>query len=326
MFHRKPFSESSFLITGAAGFIGSHLVDLLLERGAREVVGVDNLFLGSRENLAVATKHARFSFYEEDACRPDCMGEILKKHQVETVFNAATKALKYSFIDPEDAFSVNTEIAKSLVYHQRHRRFKTLIHLSSSEVYGTALKVPMDEDHPCAPTTPYAAGKLAADALVLSYARTFDLDTVILRPFNNFGPRQNYQKDFQALIPLTISRISQGLPPVIEGGGNQTRDFIFVFDTIDALLQAYLSPDTRGQCINLGSGIERTIGEVVGLISQEMGCFFPCESKPERTSDVKRHCADVKLAKKLLDFSPRTDFVWALKQTIQWYLQHQKKE
>ena len=313
--------NKSILVTGGAGFIGSHLVDALLAQEARAVVVVDNLFLGGVENLFEAMKSGRVYFHREDATDLFMMDRILAQHNVEVVFNLATKALLYSFENPEGAFSVNVELARTLLYLQRKGAFQTLIHCSSSEAYGTAQAFPMDEFHPYAPATPYAAGKAAADLMVLSYAHTFSADVAIVRPFNNYGPRQNKDRGLEAVIPLTAARLLRGERPVIYGDGRQTRDFIYVEDTVRGLLAAYALPASRGQVLNIASGKEISIAEVIHGICEYFGYHGDIEYRDARPADVRRHCGDIRRAQEVLGFEPHVSFKDGLQKTLDWYVE-----
>ena len=315
--------EKSVLVTGGAGFIGSHLVDALLARGAGAVVAVDNLFLGSLGNLAEAQKHGRFHFYREDAADLSVMDYLMTKHRVEIVFNLATKALLYSFTNPEGAFMVNVDVMRALLYLQRKGAFQTLIHCSSSEAYGTAQTFPMDENHPYVPATPYAAGKAAADLMALSYAHTFGADVTVIRPFNNYGPRQNKDRGLEAVIPLTAARLMRGEMPIIYGDGEQTRDFIYVEDTVNGLLLAYEIPAARGQVINLASGKEISIAEVVRGICAYFNYDGHIEFREARPADVRRHRGDIQRAQKILGFTPQVNFDEGLRRTLDWYTKSQ---
>jgi UDP-glucose 4-epimerase len=307
------------LITGGAGFIGSHLTDKLLEAGVNKLVIVDNFFLGKMENLQNAVdNYDNIVIYRDDAKKFGVMQAIIEKEQVEVVFNLATIALNYSFFNPLDAYMVNVEIANTLLELLKLGQYKTLIHSSSSEAYGTAQYSPMDENHPLHPTTPYAAGKAAADMMVQSFYNVMDLDIAIIRPFNNYGPRQN-DKQLAAIIPLTARRIQNGEMPVIEGTGTQTRDFIYVEDTARAFIKAYENTSSRGRIINLGSGIETPIKTLIETICNYFDYKGEIEYRPERKADVKRLCASAKLAKELLDFEPQVSLEEGLKKTLDWY-------
>lgn len=309
----------NILITGGAGFIGSHLADTLLERGAGKVVIIDNYFLGKVENNAqAAASYSNFKVYRDDARDFGTMQAIVRNEGIDVVFNLATIALNYSFFNPYTAYQVNVDIAETLLRLQVEGAFKTLIHSSSSEAYGTARYSPMDEAHPLEPTTPYAAGKAAADLMIQSFHKVYGLDVAIVRPFNNYGPRQNDQA-LAAIIPLTARRILAGEKPVIEGTGEQTRDFIFVKDTARAFAMAYESEATRGQIINLGSGKEISMKKLVERIAAYFGYDGGVAYHPARPADVQRLCASATLAKRLIGFEPEVDFDRGLKETLDWY-------
>ncbi|MBD0384171.1 dTDP-glucose 4,6-dehydratase [Paenibacillus sedimenti] len=307
------------LVTGGAGFIGSHLCDLLLIRGASKVVVLDNFFLGKNENIKDASADDRFVVYRDDARHFGVVRSVIEREKIEVVFNMATIALNYSFFNPFDAYMVNVEIANVLLELIKSGAYKTLVHVSSSEAYGTAQYSPMDENHPLNPTTPYAAGKAAADLMVQSFYNTENIDCTIIRPFNNYGPRQNAEGSLAAIIPLTAKRIALGEKPVIEGDGEQTRDFIFVNDTVRALLMAYENTASRGKIINLGSGYDISINKLIQEICNYYDYKGEIERRPERKSDVKKLCASSELAKEVLHFTPEYDFVDGLKITLDWY-------
>jgi UDP-glucose 4-epimerase len=313
----------SILVTGGAGFIGSHLVDELLRRGAEKVVVVDNLLVGDEENLAgAASSHDNLTVYKDDARHFGVVQAILEKEEVEVVYNLATIALNYSFFNPLDAYMVNVEIANTLLELLKVGAYETLIHASSSEAYGTARYSPMDESHPLDPTTPYAGGKAAADLMLLTMHRVLDLDLSIIRPFNNYGPRQNDHGTLAAIIPLTARRILDGERPVVEGTGQQTRDFIYVGDTVRALVLAYEREESRGKVINLGSGIETPIATLVAEICAFYGYTGEIDHRPERRSDVKRLCASAELARATLGFVPEVGLEEGLAKTLGWYREH----
>lgn len=307
------------LITGGAGFIGSHLTDTLLAHGANKVVIVDNFFLGKMKNLAEAQKYGkRLIIYRDDARDLGTMKAVMKKEEIEVVFNLATIALNYSFFNPYTAYKVNVDIAETLLHLLEDGVFKTLIHSSSSEAYGSAEYSPMDEEHPMHPTTPYAAGKASADLMIMSFYNVFKYDIAIIRPFNNYGPRQN-DLALAAIIPLTARRILNGEKPVLEGTGLQTRDFINVFDTARAFLMAYENEATRGHIINLGSGVEISMKGVVDEICRYYNYTGGIEYQPGRPADVQRLCASAKLARELIGFTPEVPFAEGLKTTLDWY-------
>ncbi len=312
--------NKNVLVTGGAGFIGSHLCDGLLKKGASKVVCVDNFFLGKMENIEDALKHDNFVLYRDDARNFGVLQAIMEKEEIEVVFNMATIALNYSFFNPFDAYMVNVEIANTLLELLKVGVYKTLIHTSSSEAYGTAQYSPMDENHPTDPTTPYAAGKAAADLMVHSFYKVLGLDISIVRPFNNYGPRQNAEGSLAAIIPATARRIKEGGMPMVEGDGEQTRDFIYVEDTVRGLILAYEKEESRGKIINLGSGKDISINKLLQGICDYMDYNGEWEHRPARTSDVRNLCADSKRAKSLLGFEPQVGFEEGIKKTLDWYM------
>lgn len=308
------------LVTGGAGFIGSHLVDRLLHDGAEQVVVVDTFFLGGEHNLDAARRQFgdALVIHREDAADAAAMAEICRRARPDVVYNLATKALLYSFFNPAGACRVNLDVALTLCELLRNDAFGRLVHLSSSEVYGTAQEFPMSESHPLMAETTYAAGKAAADLAVASYVRMFGVDALTVRPFNNYGPRQN-SGSFAAVIPLTVARVMAGQQPVIQGDGEQTRDFIFVEDTVDALVRLAALPSLRGEVVNLGSGRETSVLALVAGLCSALGWSGGVEHTAARPADVRRHRADVSLAESLIGPVAQTPLVDGLALTAEWY-------
>ncbi|MEQ8319674.1 MAG: GDP-mannose 4,6-dehydratase [Rhodospirillales bacterium] len=315
------FNGMTCLVTGGAGFIGSHLVDGLFAAGAVKVAVVDNFFLGTDANLKAAqTRHGdALMIYREDAGDADAMSAVFKEVKPNIVFNLATKALGYSFFNPAGACSVNLDIALVLAENLRLGAYQRLIHLSTSEVYGTAQTVPMSEDHPLLAETSYAAGKAAADLLLTSYVNMFDLPIVILRPFNNYGPRQN-KGSFAAIIPLTIERIRNGEAPVIAGDGSQTRDFIFVEDTVSNILRVGANKNIPNGIFNIGSGEETSIKTLVDMMCKVMDYTGDITYVERRVADVQRHMADSSRLSGLIDGLTITPLEDGMVKTVDWYL------
>jgi UDP-glucose 4-epimerase len=317
----RDLSGSSVLVTGGAGFIGSHLVDALLARGARSVAVVDTFFLGKQENLDDARQlHGdALRVYREDAGELSALTAVVQAEQPDVVFNLATRALLYSFFNPAGACKINLDIALALGELLRTGAYGRLVHLSSSEVYGSARQVPMDESHPLLAETSYAAGKAAGDLLLASYVNMFGCDIVTLRPFNNYGPRQNAGA-LAAVVPLTIARLRQGRAPVLSGDGSQTRDFIHVGDTVETILRVAERDDVApGTVLNIGSGHETSIAEIVSILCDIYGYNGPVERAKARAADVLRHCADTKALRSVLGDVPGRPLTQGLRQTAGWY-------
>jgi UDP-glucose 4-epimerase len=309
------------LVTGGAGFIGSHLVDRLIREAPAELVVVDNFFLGHEDNLAAARAACpALKLRRLDASDLAAMHQLVEAEAIEVVFDLAVIPLPTSLQYPVWTVQTNVGIATTFCELARWGCIKTLIHCSSSETYGTAQYVPMDESHPQMAITPYAASKSAADQVVLSYWRTFGIDAAIVRPFNNYGPRQN-PGTYAGIIPIVIQKVRRGQPIEIHGDGEQTRDFIFVRDTADALVRAYGEDATRGKVMNIATGHEISVNDLVARLLYVMGVpDYPCVYTAPRPGDVKRHCGDIELARRLIQFDPPVITDAYLRETVDWYL------
>jgi UDP-glucose 4-epimerase len=311
----------NILVTGGAGFIGSHLVDRLIREEPARLVVVDNFFLGHEDNLSAA----QAAFPALKICRLDAsdlaaMHQLAEAEDVEVVFDLAVIPLPTSLQYPVWTVQTNVGIATTFCELARWGCIKTLIHCSSSEAYGTAQYVPMDESHPQLAITPYAASKSAADQVVLSYWRTFGIDAAIARPFNNYGPRQN-PGTYAGIIPIVLQKVGHGEPIEIHGDGEQTRDFIFVRDTADALVRIYAEETTRGKVINIATGHEISINDLVTRLLGVLGMpDYPRIYTSPRPGDVRRHCGDIELARRLIRFDPPMITEDSLRETVDWYL------
>ena len=311
--------NKSVLVSGGAGFIGSHLVDRIIKEEPENLVVVDNFLTGRESNLEDAKKnYPNLKIYNQDATDYERMRSIIEKEGIEVVFNLAIIPLPFSLEKPKWVYEHNVAITSSFCELLRNDFFKTLINYSSSEAYGTCLYAPMDEDHPLNPMTPYAASKAAADHLLFSYYRTFGIDAAIVRPFNNYGPRQN-DYSYAAVIPKTIKRILSGEAPVIYWDGEQSRDFIYVTDTVDATIEVYNHKNTRGKVLNIASGKDTTINTVVKTIAKLLNCDKPIVYKAKRPGDVRRHIANTILARDLIGFKPKISLEEGLRCTVEWY-------
>jgi UDP-glucose 4-epimerase len=314
-------NNKSILVAGGAGFIGSHLVDRLIDEKPENLVVVDNFYLGEDKIRNLSSAKSRFpslKVYREDAAKMRLMKKNLKNESIEVVFNLAAICLPASLIKPKWTYDTNVAIVSNLCELLRKDYFKTLIHFSSSEAYGDAEQVPMDESHPLKPTTPYGASKIASDHLILSYYNTFDIDVSIVRPFNTYGPRQN-EGTYAGVIPLTIRRILRGESPVIYGDGLQTRDYTYVTDVADAAVKVYQAKSTRGKVLNIASAKEISIKDLNSKIAKLMNCKKPIIYDKPRPGDVRRFIGSNSLAKKIINYKPKVDFEEGLRHAINWY-------
>lgn len=310
----------SVLVTGGAGFIGSHLVDRLIQEGARNIVVVDNFFLGNEHNLDDAKRaFPDLEVIRLDASNLSAMEDVVSTHEIETVFDLATIPLPTSLAYPHFTMQTNIGITSAFCEIARRGRIERIVHMSSSEAYGSARYVPMDEEHPDDALTPYAAAKAAEDHILRSYVSTFGIDATIVRPFNNYGPRQN-PGSYAGIIPIIVQRVRAGLPILIHGDGEQTRDLTFVRDTADFAVTIHDTPACRGEEINVATGVGTSMNTLVRRMLEIMGKpDHPVEHIGERPGDVRRHLADVTKLKSLVGRQPEALSADALAETVEWY-------
>ncbi len=311
--------DRTFLAIGGAGFIGSHVVEVLCNLSPDSVVILDDFSTGSEQNLQdVTNTHSELAVVERDAARLSEVRDVVANHDIDVIFNLGVSPLPTSLTEPRRNYDNNVSITLACAELARSREVETLVQVSSSEVYGDAEKVPMDEDHPIDPKTPYAASKSASDQIVASYQTTFGIDATIIRPFNTYGPRQNTYQN-ASLIPATIENISNGISPVIHGDGTQTRDYIFVRDTAEAIVGAYQNEQTRNEVINVCAGQERSVEEIVSKIIDITGWEGGIEQVESRDADVERHLGDNSKAVEMGLLEDLTSFGEGLESTINWY-------
>jgi UDP-glucose 4-epimerase len=311
------------LVTGGAGFIGSHLVDLLITEDVGHLTIIDNFFLGTSNNLAEAYRQlSDLRVLQIDASDDNAVREEFSRlGTVDVVFDLAVVPLPTSLEQPQYCFETNVRITSVLCEQLREGRFGTLIHFSSSEAYGSARAIPMSEEHPLEPLTPYAASKAASDHLVRTYAATFGVDALVVRPFNNYGPRQNAQQ-YAGIIPTMLRCAFEGRVFTLFGDGQQTRDYTYVTDTVRAALDLYQCPQARGLVVNIGSGQEISIIELKTKIEHILGRTITTQYRDPRPGDVHRHQADISLLKNLIAFEPRVSIDEGLPRTVEFYRKH----
>jgi UDP-glucose 4-epimerase len=312
-----PPDEKRVLVTGGAGFIGSELVRQLIAQGARVVV-IDNLINGRSENLD-GLPDDQAQLIVADIRDSQRMAELLQ--DVDIVFHLACLGVRHSIHSPHENHEVNATATLGLLSAARAARVRRFVYVSSSEVYGTARWVPMTEEHPTFPTTVYGASKLAGECYTRAFYRTYGYPTVVVRPFNTYGPRCHHEGDSGEVIPRFLLRCLAGRPMVVFGDGTQTRDFTYVSDTARGILMAGLADDAVGQTINLGSGSEIAInelaGEVVAVVERPDAEVIHDDPRP---GDVLRLYADTTKARQLLGFEPTVTLRQGLTRLRDWYL------
>lgn len=308
------------LVLGGAGFIGSHLVDGLLAAGAERVAVVDDLSLGRREHLDGALAGPAASLDVLDACDESALREVVRRHgPFDLCFNLAVIPLPHSLEHPRENVDRNVAMTTAACEIWRDGGFPRLVQFSSSEVYGTLQTAPQDEQHPLGAHTPYAAAKAATDLVALSYALTFGLDAIVVRPFNTYGERQN-STAYAGLVPVVIRQVRAGEPIVINGDGLQTRDMTYVSDTVRGTL-ALAGSGVSGRVFNLGHGTEVTVLEMVAALLDALDApDHPVVHGPERPGDVRRLLADVGAAREAVGYAPQVDVAEGFRRTVRWYL------
>jgi len=304
------------LVTGGAGFIGSHLVRQLAARAAAVTV-VDNLSNGRAENLADVLG-PRCRLVVSDVRQLDTVKALLEG--VDTVFHLACLGVRHSLHSPMENHEVNATATLGLLEAARAAGSGRFVHVSSSEVYGTAMAVPMNEDHPTRPATVYGAAKLAGESYARAQYLTHGFSTVVVRPFNAYGPCSHHEGDCGEVIPKFVLRGLADRPLIIFGDGEQTRDFTYVEDTAQGILAAATSPEAVGRTFNLGSGREITISALAGEVGGVLGREVRVRHEAARPGDVRRLYADASAAAKVLGFAPRTLMKDGLGRLRDWYL------
>jgi UDP-glucose 4-epimerase len=311
----------SVLVTGGAGFIGSTLVDRIIQDDPKSLIVVDNFFLGSMTNLEPAlAARPDLEVIRLDAADLSAMQDIVLRHSVDTIFDLAVVPLPTSLTYPSWTVLTNVGIATTLCEIARRGHIERFIHFSSSEAYGSARYVPMDEAHPHDAITPYAASKSAEDHIISSYVQTFGIDATIVRPFNNIGPRQNLGS-YAGIVPIVIRKVLANEPIEIYGDGEQTRDLTWVRDCADFAVRIHDSADCQGKTLNVATGVETSMNDLVRRILAIMGKpDHPIVHTDPRPGDVRRHCADVSQLRGLLGGAPGVLSDDSLAETVQYYL------
>lgn len=312
-------TQKHILVTGADGFIGSHLTEALLDKGYKvRALSQYNSFnnwgwledLAPRQDLEIVCGDVR----DPDFCREICRG-------IDTVYHlAALIAIPYSYSAPDSYVDTNIKGTLNMCQAARDAACNRIVVTSTSEVYGTARYVPIDEKHPRQPQSPYSATKIGADAIAQSFYNAFDLPVVTARPFNTYGPRQSAR----AIIPTIITQIASGRDKIHLGDLTPTRDFNFVTDTAAGFIALGEAPGIEGRDINIATGREVSMAETLATIARLMGREVEEVVDPERLrpakSEVNRLCGDNTLITTLTDWRPAHTLEQGLQETIDWFV------
>ena len=303
------------LVTGGAGFIGSHIVEALVQRGDTIRV-LDNLSTGKQENLR--SVQGRFEFLH---------GDLRNRHDLtsavagmDVVFHeAALRSVPRSVDDPDSTNEINITGTLHLLLACREAKVKRLVYASSSSVYGDNLKYPQTETMRAAPISPYAVSKLAGENYAVTFAKTFGVETVSLRYFNVFGPRQHPESQYAAVIPKFMESATQGKPLEVHWDGKQSRDFTYIENVVHANLLAASAHGVSGDFFNVASGANVSLLKVISELEKLVGRPLKRHHTPQRSGDVRKTWADIRHAQKKLHYKPLVKFAEGLQRTWEWF-------
>lgn len=304
---------ASALVTGVAGFIGSHLAETLLDNGY-VVRGMDNFDTGNRERLDSCFEHDKFEFMEGDIRDPQTVQAAVEG--IDCVFHqAAIASVPRSFENPERTTETNCQGTTNVLVASRDEGVSSVVVASSAAVYGSDVENPVSEDDPVSPESPYALSKYWTEQLASQFCNYYDLETVGLRYFNVYGPGQDPQGDYAAVIPNFVHSMVNGRQPTIYGDGEQTRDFVYVKDVVDANLRAALGPG-NGEIFNVATGNQVSINQLVDTLNEILGTSIAPEYADPRPGDIRHSFADISKIGEKLNFQPSVDLSEGLEDMV----------
>jgi UDP-N-acetylglucosamine/UDP-N-acetylgalactosamine 4-epimerase len=320
-YHDKDISQSSFLITGGCGFIGSHIVEYLMRHNAGKVRVLDNLITGNYSNIQQWESYPNFEYMEGDicdtaTCLKACEGIDYLSHQ------AALGSVPRSIKDPVRTNAINVDGFLNMMVAAKEKGVKNVVYASSSSVYGDEPNLPKFEERVGSPLSPYAVSKATNELYAKVFASTYCMSIIGLRYFNIFGPRQDPNGPYAAVIPIFIDKLSNNVDVFIDGDGEQTRDFTFVENAVQANIRAMLTDNQEafGQVYNIAYGENYSVNYLFNSIKEVLGTSQNAIHRETRRGDVRNSLADISKAKKLLGFNPLFSFKDGLPYTIKSYL------
>lgn len=316
-YHNQPLDASTFLITGGAGFIGSHLVEYLLLKGARSVKALDNYSTGSRENLLPFKRFPNFQMIEGDICDLETCKSAMEGVDY-VLHEAALGSVPRSINDPIKTNEVNVSGFLNMLVAARDANVKRMVYAASSSTYGDDANLPKVEERIGSPLSPYAVSKYINELYASVFSRTYGFHSCGLRYFNVFGPRQNPRGPYAAVIPLFIQAALEKEPASINGDGETGRDFTFVENVVQANIRALFAPLQKHEVVNVACGGMTTLNALWTIISKHLGVDIPANHAPQRVGDIKHSLASIEKATKLFGYEPVIEMEEGLKETIKW--------
>ncbi|OJJ18238.1 LPS biosynthesis protein WbpP [marine bacterium AO1-C] len=321
-FHQEDLSNYSFLVTGGAGFIGSNIVEYLLKYGAKEVRVLDNLSTGTTHNLKAFEEMPNFQFIEGDirdieACQQACKNVDYISHQ------AALGSVPRSINDPATSNAVNISGFLNMMIAAKDNQVKGMVYASSSSVYGDSKTLPKEEDKIGNPLSPYAVTKLVNEQYARVFSSVYGLKLIGLRYFNVFGPRQSPKGPYAAVIPLFIQALVKNQAPTIFGDGEQTRDFTFIENVVQANIKALFAnkEEAWGEAYNIGVSARTSLNALYQILKEKAGKDLAVNYGAPRVGDVRDSLANISKANSLFGYDPQVDIEEGLQITLDWFLQ-----
>jgi nucleoside-diphosphate-sugar epimerase len=307
-----------YLVTGGAGFIGSHVVDALVAQN-HQVRVMDDLSSGKRENLAGVRD--RIEWIEGDIRDRQLVARTMEGVE-HVIHEAAWRSVPKSMHDPWGYTEVNVLGTVNLLEAALKEKVKRFVCVSSSSVYGETTTMPLREDAPAHPISPYATSKLADELYCGLFSRGYGLETVSIRYFNVFGPRQSLENQYAVVIPKFISCLLRTDSPPVHGDGKQSRDFTYIANVVEGTILASQVPGISGEVFNLALGEEHSVLELLEALNKIMGLSIAPKFEPRRQGDMRRTLADPSKAKRLLDWKGSVGFEEGLRRTVDWFREH----
>ena len=308
-------ADSTVLVTGGAGFVGSHVVEQLLDRSVRQVVVLDDFVRGTRANLADASEDDRLRIVEGSITDRDCLGSLMQG--CDYVFHLAALWLHECVHEPRRALEVNVGGTYNVVEAASAAGVRKVVYSSSASVYGDAVAIPMAEEHPFNNRTMYGATKIAGEQFFRAFHEQSGLDWTGLRYMNIYGPRMDYLGTYVSVIMKVLDRIDAGERPIVFGDGSQTYDFVHVLDVARANILA-LESDATDELFNIGMGVSTTINELVALLLEITGSELEPEYRPEEQMFVTHRVGSTEKAERLLGFTAHIPLEEGLRSVVEW--------